>query len=433
MSTPKLIDQEDIWEDNAGSFTLIEEAKEVDGVHILAKVRGPAFFPETTSRNNVYYSTEAWENALADPDFQSRLNDRLVYGTIGHKIVLDDAAIREGKFSHIVTAMYINESGVGEAEYLVLNTPPGQILNTVLRAGSKMRVSTKAKGLFESNSMNGAKVINPKLFKVERIDFVLDAGYLKAHPDLLESYNLIDNDKLKEEPQMDQNDKITQILEARIKELKDEKGVTLKVAEELTSKVQEIGEALATAQATVASYAVLGDIVVIQESLTKLANYEKLGEPAKVEEALDKADDTINQLNDALEQSTLAVDESLNAEEITEELNKYREFGTPKELEEMVESAELLADKALNAKVKEIAAANEVDESVVKGFIDRGVDIELIQEMFSVVSLKSQEEIDEEKKKDELSTDKFKKEEIDESKDKSRASQVTGLASKLMS
>ena len=57
-----------IWESKKGSgFQVLQESEGnsvVDGVHILARVSGPSFFPDTTSRNNVHYPKEAWENAI---------------------------------------------------------------------------------------------------------------------------------------------------------------------------------------------------------------------------------------------------------------------------------------------------------------------------------------------------------------------------------
>jgi hypothetical protein len=136
-----------IWESKEGDFKVIERdgESEVDGVHILARIEGPAFFPETVSEgNNVYYPQEAWENAIADPSLKTKLADRLVYGTIGHNIDLDDDAIREGKFSHVTTRVWINEENVGRAEYLVYNTDPGRTLNMLLRTKSKLRVKPMA-------------------------------------------------------------------------------------------------------------------------------------------------------------------------------------------------------------------------------------------------------------------------------------------------
>ena len=188
----------EIWESTENNdFDIKDDTSEVDGKYILARVQGPAFFPGTTSKNKVFYPVEAWESALEDPALLNKLQSRLVFGTIGHDTDLGDNEIREGKLSHIVTKVWIDESGTGRAEYLILNTPPGQILNTLLRAKSKIRVSTKAAGFYESGtSRDGTRKVIPSSFKLERIDFVIEPGYTQALPELLESLN---NDPLLKE------------------------------------------------------------------------------------------------------------------------------------------------------------------------------------------------------------------------------------------
>lgn len=182
----------DLWESEQ---LTINKSSEVDGINVLARVKGRAFFPNTASGNNVFYPLAAWQNALSEPSFLDKLKRRLVYGTIGHGIVLDDNTIRKGEFSHILIDIYINEEGVGIAEYLILNTPPGRILNTLLRAGSKLRVSTKCRGLFESRkNSDGCKVIDKDNFIFERIDFVLEPGFVNAQPEILESLNRFKSD-----------------------------------------------------------------------------------------------------------------------------------------------------------------------------------------------------------------------------------------------
>ena len=42
-------------------FQLMEDSSEVDGVHILAKVKGQFFVPDGKSRNGRFYPKELWE------------------------------------------------------------------------------------------------------------------------------------------------------------------------------------------------------------------------------------------------------------------------------------------------------------------------------------------------------------------------------------
>ena len=426
----KLEAQNEVWESAADNFSVIEESSEVDGQNILAKVVGPAFFPNTTSRNKVYYSKEAWENAINTEDFQSKLSDRLVYGTIGHKLRLDDEDIREGRLSHIVSKVWINEeSGVGEAEYLILNTPPGKILNTLMRAKSKLRVSTKAKGLFESNGIGGIKSIDPDNFMLERIDFVIDPGYLKAHPDLVESFDKLENNTNSEEIQMSETNKVVEILEERIQELKQDNTVASSVAEDLSSKLSTIGESLAAATATIETFSSFGTVKEITEAFALLNSYKELGTVESIEEAFTKSSEVIDNLTATIETQSEEIAESISAETINEELDSYKELGSVDELKEVIESAEKMATALINAQITKIATKYKVEESLISKLIDKGLEIDDIEESFELMKPSEDEITIKESKKKELSTEDFKKSPIEESK----ASKVASRAASLMS
>jgi hypothetical protein len=334
---------EELW-DNSVVLQIVDESdstSEVDGVHILAKVRGPAFFPDVVSGNKVLYPKEAWVNAISDPVFQRKLNDRLIYGTIGHGIKLDDDAIRNGKFSHIVTDIGIDESNVGYGEYLVLNTPSGRILNTILRAKSKIRVSTKARGLFK-DTKNGIKTINPDAFKLERVDFVIDPGYLQAHPDLVESLNEISG----KDNNMDLEE----------------------------SKLEE--------------YAKIGTLDQITESLNLLATYTSIGTPDEINENLDKATETVNHLKEVLESNSTTVAESIIMnKDINEELAAFRSLGSVSELQKVVESADKLVNYIYKGKVKYLSEKYSVNESKIHNLINSGTDLSIIEELLDDASV----------------------------------------------
>lgn len=177
----------------------IVESNEVDGEHVIAKVRGVFFVPDGKSRNGRFYPKELWENVVSDPEVISKLKSKAMYGTVGHSQKIDDDAVLKGFVSHIVTSMEIkNGKGIGEA--LILNTPAGKNLNTILQAGGSMFVSTRADGTFEGK-YEGLPIVSPKTYNFSTVDFVLDAGFIEANPSLVESYNKIlecNQDKNKE-------------------------------------------------------------------------------------------------------------------------------------------------------------------------------------------------------------------------------------------
>lgn len=317
------------------------ETSEVDGKYILARASGPAFFPNTTSRNNVFYPKEAWENAIADEEFQHRLKNRLVFGTIGHDPEITDNEVRKGEFSHIVTKVWIGEDDIGYAEYLVLNTEPGRILNTLLRAGVGISVSTKGYGTTIETSDKDTEMVDPDNFSFDRIDFVIDPGYLQAKPELKESKNTENTNYNRNEQKMD---KTIDILENATKRLEESN-------KSLQTEITESKVALSKANAALDSYRALGSVQQVAEAMSQLDKYRLLGTPRKIKEDLDQAEEVIGLLEDQVQDLTATIDqlktEEPATEEVTEdedqsELDAYRALGTVEELKACLEKAEEL-------------------------------------------------------------------------------------------
>lgn len=317
------------------------ETSEVDGKYILARASGPAFFPNTTSRNNVFYPKEAWENAIADEEFQHRLKNRLVFGTIGHDPEITDNEVRKGEFSHIVTKVWIGEDDIGYAEYLVLNTEPGRILNTLLRAGVGISVSTKGYGTTIETSDKDTEMVDPDNFSFDRIDFVIDPGYLQAKPELKESKNTENTNYNRNEQKMD---KTIDILENATKRLEESN-------KSLQTEITESKVALSKANAALDSYRALGSVQQVAEAMSQLDKYRLLGTPRKIKEDLDQAEEVIGLLEDQVQDLTATIDqlktEEPATEEVTEdedqsELDAYRELGTVEEIKACLEKAEEL-------------------------------------------------------------------------------------------
>lgn len=396
--------------ENSSNFEFLESASdsEVDGSHILARVRGPAFFPETTSRNNVFYSLEAWENAISHADFRRRLGDRLVFGTIGHNAELTDDDIREGRLSHIVSNAWIGEDNIGYAEYLILNTPPGRILNTLLRAKSKLRVSTKASGFFENGKAgSGTKHVIPSSFELERIDFVIDPGYLKALPELLESLQdkSFINEFLTEGNNME---KVVSILEARIQDLTAEKSITESTAKELQTEVRRISEALAVNNVTLNNYKELGSVASIQESMSELAQYQSIGSVQEIHEAMEEGEEviqdmtqTISDLQSELEEAPSeyaelgepseikqALDQALT---VVDELEQYKELGTVEEINQLIDNANAMAEAQEQEAAASLASTYDVPLETVTGLLGKGLTLEEVDGVLGQIKPKAEE------------------------------------------
>jgi hypothetical protein len=414
-----------IWESKT-AYKVSEAGTEsvVDGVNILARVSGPTFFPETTSRNGVYYTLEAWENALSDPELQQRLEGRLVLGTFGHDIEITDEEVRKGLFSHITTKLWI-EDGIGYAEHLVLNTEPGRNLNTLLRAGARISTSTKANGyLAESQTADGYSMVEPEGFTLERIDFVLDPGYLEAKPELLESFSS------KGKQKMDKTRTPIEIMEAHVSDLRARGELSDKRATELQEALSASRVEVAEAKAAMKLYEAFGTPVEIHEKLKKLSVYEAIDDdPESLADTVEAATETIEDLTDKLDAATqelentqealgdetpetykallaeadAAVEQLAAFKEVAEtpeqvkdlmdaaakaeeQLTQYQELGTVEELEELIDTAEKVQEQLEGEEVAEIADEVGVEPEIVESLRRKGMSLKEARKL--LVSMK---------------------------------------------
>jgi len=184
---------EELFENIPSSGLVIQEAKGGLKEGVLAVVKGPSFFSDGYSRNGRFYPKELWENALKVNNTKEAISRGLMFGCIGHpKDYSLDELLESGKVSHKVVDITLDpKTGDGIATYEIMDTPSGRILNTILRSGSEMYVSTRAFGGFtnETKRKGGKeyKILDTKNFELESIDFVIQPGFLQTNPKLVES------------------------------------------------------------------------------------------------------------------------------------------------------------------------------------------------------------------------------------------------------
>jgi hypothetical protein len=173
-----------------GELRLVE-AKEKRRPGVLAVVEGVFFVADKPSRNGRVYPRELWENVLSSPDLKRMLQNRLLFGTVGHVEEQLDDLIREGKVSHVVTELKVTSDGRGWGRAEILDTPVGRVLKTLLESGSKLSVSSKAYGEYDGQTGEGYWRVSPNSFLLERFDFVVDPGFLEAQPQVREVYESV--------------------------------------------------------------------------------------------------------------------------------------------------------------------------------------------------------------------------------------------------
>lgn len=148
---------------------------------ILAIVKGQHFVPDGISRNHRNYKG-VWDEAGKDEDVQVKLKNCQMLGRIGHEAEMTDMDVAKGEFSHYTRNI---DWKTGIAESVILNTPMGQTLLTLLRSGVTMYVSSRADGDYCGKDEAGNDIMDPKTYKLERFDFVQDPGFLDAHPKMV--------------------------------------------------------------------------------------------------------------------------------------------------------------------------------------------------------------------------------------------------------
>ena len=404
----------------------IEEAKsEVDGQHILGKLKGQFFVPNGVSRNKRFYSKNLWEKVLSDEDVKSKLKDRRMFGTISHNQKIDDDALRDGKISHIVTNLTIDgDKGMGEA--LILNTPTGQILNTMLRAGSKLYVSSRALGKFDGH-FNGVPAVDESNYQFSGFDSVIDPGFHQAQPELVESLEtnniegedmdreliekvvlenatlkadlsraLNESKKLNEESEEveSENDKLKAKiaeLEAKIKELEGKNASSTDMSDRYKQlgSPKEIQDALETCESIIKTYKAIGTPEDISKALTEskalLDEYRVLGTPKQLDEAIDKSVELIKQYKEVgtPEEISEAINRSYKA------ITEYQEFGTVSELKEafdkMTKVVTTMKNESVDKKIKELSTELHVTEESIKKLYGK-VSEQEIREVFKKVN-----------------------------------------------
>lgn len=383
MGEEKLIQLNDhfVFDDMGIGWELFESSGKdslVDGVHILAKLKGPFFVIDGKSDNKRYYSRDLWENAIKKS--KDKIEKGLMFGTIGHDLEIDDKALREGLVSHRITKLWIDEDKkVGMGEALVYNTPAGQRLNTYYRSGSGLGTSSRAFGKYSGKTEDGeAQVVDPDTFGLETFDIVTRGGVSIALPKVIEDLGgtpyEINTDK--EEKDMEENkmgaeksnEKEYQMLESLSKEktkIQEELDKALDSNEDLKgqvavkdSKINELNDAVADLK-------------------KRLGEFEEMGTVAEISKVMDLAQGTSKRLTQVKEE----------LEDAKKDIKAYKELGTPEEIEKAFDKFEDISDR-----MKELGQPDEVEDVLdrVDELLSQIEEIGSLDEITKVVDLAEQ-------------------------------------------
>lgn len=380
----------------AVKFSIVEST-DVDGEHILAKVRGPFFVPDGASRNKRFYPRSLWEKVLSKEDVINKMENRTMFGTIGHDAILNDKGLREGLASHIITSAKIDESGMGIGEAYILNTPVGKVLNTYLRAGAGLNVSSRADGTFKGKK-GDLSVVNEDTYDLQGWDFVLDAGFLQARPSIAEAFNEAFKEVL--EDNNDDYNKEGTMDEVLIKHITNENASLKNTVSKLTDEVKLADDEKKSIQEDFEQ--AKKELDSANSELKVLESYKAYGSVDEVKAKLAKADEDRKVLEAFLELSDTPEKCKLALEKSDEFISTvHEEFGT---VAQIAESLKLASD--LKSEVDELGTVDEI-KTVLGSYT------KILEEKEEEEEKKKEEEMD--KDAEELSKETgMKKEEVAE-------------------
>jgi hypothetical protein len=350
---------------------------------VLAVVNGPFFFPEGISRNKRFYPRELWETVLGNPNIQEKLNNRTMFGTVYHPEREPDIE----QLSHIVTRLWVdpNNPKVGLGEAWIMDTPRGQVLNTLIRAGSKWCVSSRATGTFQANRYHesGMPVVDPKTYNFQTFDFTPDPGFVDAHPKLVES--LLHDSRIDSKP----------LLEVR--SMYNTRQMSEEALQSLINDKKRIEESLSDALGQIQAYNHLGSPEIIQQALDQarsdrelveayetigtvddvrdlqgrvadledvISVYGELGTPDKIKDVFEATDKLSQTVSDYTAIGTVNDIKRVyeRSSKMMEVLREYKDLGTPAKINEAFDRAEAALDE-LKTYRSEFGTLDEIQES----------------------------------------------------------------------
>lgn len=168
------------------SVSLVESVKSNPGC--LGTIYGVcADFKEKT-RNDNFYSRKLWENVFKDPLVKESLEDRILFGELGHP--QDRLETDITKACIVMTDYEFDDNeGVVKGHFDILNTPAGKIFKSLLDYGCVCGLSSRGEGdVIEENGQNN---IDENSYYFVGFDVVALPAVKKAKPSLQESVNRV--------------------------------------------------------------------------------------------------------------------------------------------------------------------------------------------------------------------------------------------------
>ncbi|MHA1883078.1 MAG: hypothetical protein ACTSUO_08540 [Candidatus Thorarchaeota archaeon] len=149
---------------------------------VLCRVVYPICNIDKRNANNRVYERAVWEKVLDDEEIREKLKNRALFGQAEHPSeTQSDLQLT----SHVIFEMWIDEEkGQVFQKMDVLDTPAGRVIDTLLRAGCQVGVSTRAEGDLEEKEDDKGKFhrVIPESYKYITTDFTADPSTFGVVP-----------------------------------------------------------------------------------------------------------------------------------------------------------------------------------------------------------------------------------------------------------
>jgi len=149
---------------------------------VLCRVKYNICNIDERNANGRIYEKSVWENVLQNETLQEMLQNRRLFGQAEHPVeTQSDLQLT----SHVVHEMWIDEDTNNVWQTIdVLDTPMGRIVDSLIRAGCGVGVSTRAEGDLEESEDDQGKFsrVVPEAYRYITTDFTADPSTFNVLP-----------------------------------------------------------------------------------------------------------------------------------------------------------------------------------------------------------------------------------------------------------
>ena len=272
---------------------------------IIGKASG-VFAPiGVMSRNNRIYDEDHYDYLFTNQQLVDRIAHRGMLGTIGHHDKkVDDQDLAEGKVSHIVSDLHIQEEADGTRNLYgtleILDTPAGHLLKTYYDSGIPLFVSSRGGGNLLPVPHESYKRVDKTKYFLETFDIVKNPGFLQAKPvyekvsEGAEETQEVEPIKEEKEENVDKLDKLTEALTNFVNSITEAKKED-KAEDNETKEAKEKKEAKEAKEAKIEEAEEDKEDIKVGKDEDKKDKEEKTPEDEKKEEAEDAIADTVSE------------------------------------------------------------------------------------------------------------------------------------------